>query len=120
MKEETPYSEGSEPVKEETPHTDGSERQASRVGGRRDLATGRYIPMMGGSRSKLSAAGGEYPRYEGSIGIDKGLAAKISTMEALYHHMGGFPSYMPEGPLSATISELVEEAQTKPRQDGKL
>ena len=97
-------------MKEETPHTDGSERLASRVGGRRDLATGRYIPMMGGSRSKLSAAGGEYPRYEGSIGIDKGLAARISTMEALYHHMGGLPSALSEGALDATNSELVEEA----------
>ena len=120
MKEEIPYTDGSEPVKEETPHTEGSGPQEGRVGGRRDLETGRYIPMMGGSRSKLSAADGEYPRYAGSMGIDKGLAAKISTMEALYHHMGGFPSYMPAGSLSASISELVEEAESKTRRDRKF
>ncbi|MCH7476966.1 MAG: hypothetical protein IIA14_02565 [SAR324 cluster bacterium] len=117
MEEETPYTQDSEPVKEETPQPPGSEQQAARVGGRRDLATGRYIPMTGGSRSRLPAAGGEYPRYAGSIGIDKKLTAKISTLEALYQHMGGFASYMPGGALSATISELVEEAQTKTRQD---
>ena len=120
VKEDTPYTEGLEPVKEETPHTEGSGQQEAKVAGRRDLATGRYIPMTGGSRSKLPTAGGEYPRYAGSIGMDKELAGKISTMEALYHHMGGFPSYMPEGPLGATISELVEEAQTKTRQNGKF
>ena len=106
-------------MKKETPLTEGSEQQEANVGGRRDLKTGRYIPMMGGSRSKLSAVGGEYPRYAGFNGIDKGLAARISTMEALYHHMGGFPSYMPGGALDATISELVEEAEAKTRQDRK-
>ena len=117
VEEDTPHTEDSEPVQEETPHTQGSGQQEARVGGRRDLATGRYIPMTGGSRSRLPAAGGEYPRYAGSFGIDKKLTAKISTMEALYQHMGGFASYMPGGALSATISELVEEAQSKNRQD---
>ena len=120
MEEETPYTENSEPVQEETPNTQGSGQPEARVGGRRDLATGRYIPMTGGSRSKLPTAGGEYPQYAGSIGIDKELTAKISTMEALYQHMGGFASYMPGGALSATISELVEEAETKTRKNGEI
>ena len=119
VQEEISFTEDSEPVKEETPHTEGTEQPESRVGGRRDLATGRYIPMTGGSRSKLPAIGRDYPQYAGSIGIDKELTARISTMEALYQYMGGFASYMPGGALSASIAELVEEAETKPRQNRK-
>jgi hypothetical protein len=77
--------------------------------GKWDLATGRYIPYQGGSRSRLPLWDDKnYSRYAGFVGVDEHLSDSLYTMPALYTYLGGAP-LMPEGHASVFIS-LIREA----------
>ena len=77
--------------------------------GQWDANTLRYIPMFGGSRSRLPIGNGDIPRYHGFVGIDESLTPTIHTMATLYHHLGG-GVYIPEGQPGVFISLLLEQA----------
>ncbi|MDH4225726.1 MAG: hypothetical protein OEW12_08785 [Deltaproteobacteria bacterium] len=69
-----------------------------RGAGKISKSTGRYVPVGGGSRSRLALKGQKsIPRYYGYVGIDESLTETIYTVHALYHYMGGKP-LIPEGP----------------------
>jgi hypothetical protein len=81
--------------------------------GRWDKSTTRYVPMGGGSRSRLPIANPDdkYPRYHGIVGIDEKLTDTIFTIGALYQHMGGAPEILAgnAGTLASRIQNIVEE-----------
>jgi hypothetical protein len=53
--------------------------------GKTDSGTGRYIPIGGGSRSRIPVSDDKrISRYAGNLGIDAGLSGKIDTLAALY------------------------------------
>ena len=73
-----------------------------------EALTGRYIPMCGGSYSRLSIIDdANIRRYWGFVGIDESLTAEISDIPSLYKHMSG-GVYIPEGPAGAYIQKLIE------------
>lgn len=60
--------------------------------GRWDLRSTRYIPMNGGSRSRLPLYDDpEIKRYRGFVGIDEFLTPTIFQIATLYHLIGGKP-----------------------------
>ena len=78
--------------------------------GQWDANTLRYVPMFGGSRSRLPIGTGDnIPRYHGFVGIDESLTPTIYTMAALYQRLGG-GVYIPEGQPGVFISLLLEQA----------
>jgi hypothetical protein len=81
--------------------------------GRWHKGTTRYIPIGGGSRSRLPVAGPDdgYPRYYGFVGMDEKLTESISTVTALYQHIGGAPLIAAgnAGTLASRIQDVVEE-----------
>jgi len=81
--------------------------------GSRDKATGRYIPMSGGNRSRLPVydLDSKIPRYVGFVGVDEHLTESIGTVRALYKHMGGAPKIAAgdAGMLTARIQSVMEE-----------
>ena len=83
----------------------------SNAGGRHP-ATGRYVPVTGGSRSRLPIRTGQVPRYHGFVGIDEHLTESISTMAALYSKIGG-RAQIPEGKMGEFVKLLVGMAVEK-------
>jgi hypothetical protein len=81
--------------------------------GRWDKATGRYIPMHGGTRSRLAMydTDPKIPRYYGFVGIDERLSDTISSVHALYKHMGGAPKIAAgaAGTLASRIQSVMED-----------
>jgi hypothetical protein len=78
--------------------------------GKWDLATGRYIPVSGGSRSRLPLIDDkDYPRYAGFIGVDESASAEIFTMPALYSLIGGAAS-VPQGHGNVIVKLILENA----------
>ena len=74
--------------------------------GKWDINTTRYVPIYGGSRSRLPVADDpEYPRYHGYVGIDEYLTESIYRISQLYDYMGGKPIIPPgdEGKFTALI-----------------
>jgi len=66
--------------------------------GKMSKSTGRYIPVHGGSRSRLRPHNqSDYAVYPGFIGMDEKMAASTQTLGALYRYLGGAP-VIPEGP----------------------
>jgi hypothetical protein len=64
--------------------------------GKRDVHTGRYIPVGGGSRTRLPVTDDpRISRYEGNVGLDSCLSEEIHTMAALYAELGGLPVAQP-------------------------
>ena len=60
-----------------------------------DGKTGRYIPMGGGSRSRLPIQDDpKIRRYHGLVGIDEHLSESIGRISALYAHIGGATAVM--------------------------
>ncbi len=57
--------------------------------GKIDEATTRYIPMGGGSRSRLKTHDETIPRYQGFVGVEGSQDEKIATIKALYSKLGG-------------------------------
>ena len=77
--------------------------------GKWDLGTTRYIPVSGGSRSRLPVYDDPvYKRYFGFVGIDESLTAEIHTMATLYAHLGGTP-VVHEGHGSVFVSLILEQ-----------
>jgi hypothetical protein len=88
--------------------------------GRWDKATGRYVPLHGGSRTRLPVFGGDsdIPRYCGFVPLDEKLTEEISTIKALYQHIGGAPKI--DGGKVGTLAALIQEvtlAQRKAEED---
>lgn len=80
---------------------DGS--RDTRGAGAWDINTTRYVPVSGGSRSRLPVRDNGGRRYHGFVGIDEVLTEKIGTMAALYGRLGGgLPAY-PEGSYMALL-----------------
>ena len=83
-----------------------------RGGGRWEVNTTRYVPMNGGSRSRLPIRHPGYEdirRYYGAVGMSEGLAEKISTMAELYRYLGG--GIMVTAQTEAYIGRLVEQSK---------
>ncbi len=78
--------------------------------GRWDMHTTRYIPVSGGSRSRLPIQDDPaYPRYAGFVGVDENLSGQLYTMAALYTFLGGAP-LVPEGEgFTALIVQMTME-----------
>lgn len=80
-----------------------------RGAGQWELNTTRYVPVSGGSRSRLPIGHNGIRRYHGFVGIDEALTEKISTMAALYSRLGGgLPPY-PEGSFVALLLEQAKK-----------
>lgn len=76
--------------------------------GKWDLGTTRYIPMQGGSRSRLPVYDDKnYQRYPGYVGLDERLSETLYTLPTLYAFLGGAPVVPPgqEGGFTALILE---------------
>ncbi len=73
--------------------------------GKWDINTTRYVPIYGGSRSRLPIADDpEYRRYPGFVGIDEHLTADLYRIALLYQYMGGSaPVEEGEGSFTAMI-----------------
>ncbi|HKI99848.1 MAG TPA: hypothetical protein VKB51_15340 [bacterium] len=74
--------------------------------GKWDINTTRYVPLYGGSRSRLPVADDpEYRRYVGFVGMDEHLTPDIYRLSQLYAHLGGKPIIPPgdEGKFTALI-----------------
>ncbi len=81
-----------------------------RNAGRWELRTTRYVPVSGGSLSRLSIGFPEIRRYYGFVGIDERLTEKIATIADLYTHLGG-RFEIPEGQEGNFVSLLLAEAK---------
>lgn len=65
--------------------------------GKWDIHTTRYVPIYGGSRSRLPIADDpNYRRYPGFVGMDEHLTPNIYLMSQLYQYLGGKP-IIPQG-----------------------
>lgn len=94
--------------------------------GKWDINTTRYIPVYGGSRSRLPLEDDpDYRRYPGFVGMDEHLTPDIYRITHLYAYLGGKP-VIPEGPggefvrliLDKTLEKLEAAAEPElPRQE---
>ena len=76
-----------------------------------DSGTTRYVPVSGGSRSRLPVIYNTYEdirRYYGGVGMSEGLTESIGTMANLYRHIGGGILVSPQ--TAAYITRLVEQS----------
>lgn len=79
--------------------------------GRWDAATGRYIPMLGGFRTRLPVADDpSVPRYHGFVGIDEKLTPNIGTVAAYIQLVGG-GVYIPEGNAGKFVELILEQSK---------
>ena len=89
--------------------------------GKWDINTTRYIPIYGGSRTKLPVKDDNewgYPRYHGFVGIDEHLTEHIHLIAQLYAYLGG-KAIIQEGPggeftaliLGQNLERLAAEAE---------
>ena len=77
--------------------------------GRWDLNTTRYVPVGGGSRSRLPIADDpDYRRYPGFVGIDEHLTPDIFQVAQLYALLGGKP-IIPEGGEGTFTALILDE-----------
>lgn len=82
----------------------------NRGAGRWELTTTRYIPVSGGSRSRLPIGFPEVRRYYGFVGVDERLSERMSTISALYTHLGG-RYQIPEGQEGSYMSLVLAQAK---------
>jgi hypothetical protein len=86
--------------------------------GKWEVNTTRYVPVQGGSRSRLSIGSNGVRRYYGFVGIDENLTERISTVAALYGHLGGGVGGYPEGSYMARIiGEARKWIQPEPAEE---
>lgn len=79
-----------------------------RGAGKWDAGTGRYIPVSGGSRTRVPLTDDEHtPRYVGNVGLDAKLTGGIGSMSKLYSQLGGMP--VVKGAAGSKLSGLVAE-----------
>jgi len=88
-----------------------------RGAGRWDLGTTRYVPISGGSRSRLPVYDDKnYRRYPGFVGMSEGLTESLHTLAALYQFLGGAPVIL-EGEGAAYTKLILDQTQDKIRKD---
>ncbi len=76
--------------------------------GKYDVDSGRYVPISGGSRSRLPVADDDkYRRYAGLVGIDERLSEDIYRVSHLYNHITN-PVVIPEGPEGEYLRQVYE------------
>jgi len=86
-----------------------------RGAGRWDLGTTRYVPIQGGSRSRLPVYDDKnYSRYPGFVGMSEGLTETLFTVAALYQYLGGAPVVL-EGEGAEYTKLILEQTQAKIR-----
>ena len=74
--------------------------------GKWDTGTSRYIPIGGGSRSRLPIVDDpDYRRYFGFVGVDEALTESIYTMATLYGLLQGASIVLPG--QEGTFTELI-------------
>ena len=85
--------------------------QRDKIGvGKWDLITTRYIPLGGGSRSRLPVYDDpDQRRYIGFVGFDEFLTASIHMIPTLYHYLGGKP-VMQEGEAGKFTALLLSQS----------
>jgi hypothetical protein len=77
--------------------------------GKRDAKTGRYIPISGGSRTRIPVSDdGRVPRYVGNVGVDASLSEHIDAMPALYRTLGGLPIVRADAKQSKFVGLVAE------------
>ena len=79
--------------------------------GRWDAKTTRYVPINGGSRSRLPVTNRGYediPRYYGGVGMNERLTESIRTIDDLYKYLGGGILVTPQ--TAAYVSRILEQA----------
>ena len=85
--------------------------------GKWDINTTRYVPVGGGSRSRLPVVDDpDYRRYHGYVGIDEYLTPDIFRVAQLYAWLGGRPVIPPgdEGKFTALIlGQTVERLEAE-------
>jgi len=82
--------------------------------GKWDVTTTRYVPITGGSRSRLPVADDpDYRRYHGFVGMDEHLTPEIFKIAQLYAHLGGKP-IIPEGEEGQFTALIMEQASGRP------
>lgn len=87
--------------------------------GKRDTGTGRYIPVGGGSRTRLPVYDDpRIPRYHGFVGLNANQSKDIYTMPALYAELGGTP-VVQVGQGSKFVG-LVAERKPKEQEEDEL
>ena len=81
--------------------------------GKWDLGTTRYVPVQGGSRSRLPLIDDpDYHRYAGFVGIDERLTETIYTIPSLYGFLGGAP-IVPPGQEGGFTQLILDQTTTK-------
>jgi hypothetical protein len=81
--------------------------------GKWDLGTTRYIPMQGGSRSRLPVRDDpDYRRYPGFVGEDERMTESVYTIAALYTYLGGAP-IVPRGQEGGFTSLILDQTVAK-------
>jgi hypothetical protein len=86
--------------------------------GKWDINTTRYVPIYGGSRSRLPVYDDpEYRRYPGFVGIDEFLTEKIFQLPVLYQYIGGKP-VIPGGDAGKFTALIL--GQTTERLEGEV
>lgn len=81
--------------------------------GKWDLGTTRYIPMQGGSRSRLPVQDDpDYRRYYGFIGVDENQTETLYTIPALYSYLGGAP-VVPAGQEGGFTALILEQTMSR-------
>lgn len=81
----------------------------ARGAGRWEMGTTRYVPLGGGSRSRLPIGYGDVRRYYGFVGMDEKLTPDLSTIAALYSYLGGSVVLTTE--TASYIGRLLEQSK---------
>lgn len=81
--------------------------------GKWDLTTTRYVPLGGGSRSRLPVYDDpEQRRYTGFVGFDEFFSADIHMIPTLYQLLGGKP-VLQEGDAGKFTAMLLGQTMEK-------
>ena len=81
--------------------------------GKWDIGTTRYIPMQGGSRSRLPVQDDpDYRRYFGFVGVDDHLSEAVYQIAVLYSHLGGAP-VVPPGQEGGFTQLILDQTVAK-------
>lgn len=84
-----------------------------RGAGKWDLNTTRYLPIYGGSRSRLPVADDtDYRRYPAFVGIDESMTQDLYLLGTLYRHLGG-KAFIPEGRAGQFVSLILGQTMER-------
>lgn len=79
--------------------------------GRWDVGSTRYVPVSGGSRSRLPVIYAGYEdirKYFGGVGMDERLTDSLVTIGALYSYLGG--GILVNAQTAGYIGRLLEQS----------